>query len=90
MLLSTKYFLTIPSQQSTKIETHVRLNLMLSVGGVAGLYSLKSHAMHYILYVSPSRDILAEAQLEVKLRDISEGHVAIVKWRGRPVFIYHR
>ncbi|XP_011147434.1 cytochrome b-c1 complex subunit Rieske, mitochondrial [Harpegnathos saltator] len=60
------------------------------VGGVAGLYSLKSHALHYILFLSPSRDMLAESQLEVKLQNISEGHVAIVKWRGKPVFIYHR
>lgn len=68
----------------------MRLNLILSVGGVAGLYSLKACTLHYILCLSPSRDVLAEAQLEVKLDGISEGHVAIVKWRGKPIFIYHR
>jgi len=40
--------------------------------------------------MSPSRDIVAEAQLEVKLNDIPEGKVSVVKWRGKPVFIYHR
>lgn len=68
----------------------MKLNLSFSVGGVAGLYSLKAHTLHYILFMSPSRDVLAEAQLEVKLSDIAEGKVLIVKWRGKPVFIYHR
>lgn len=59
-------------------------------GGVAGLYTFKSHLLHYVLFLSPSRDILAEAQLEVKIGDIPEGKVLVVKWRGKPVFIYHR
>ncbi|XP_019882920.1 cytochrome b-c1 complex subunit Rieske, mitochondrial [Camponotus floridanus] len=59
-------------------------------GWVAGLYAFKSHLLHYVFFLSPSRDILAEAQLEVKLDNIPEGKVSIVKWRGKPVFIYHR
>ncbi|XP_070164550.1 cytochrome b-c1 complex subunit Rieske, mitochondrial [Polyergus mexicanus] len=59
-------------------------------GGVAALYTFKAHLLHYVLFLSPSRDILAEAQLEVKLDNIPEGKVSVVKWRGKPVFIYHR
>ncbi|XP_020291110.1 cytochrome b-c1 complex subunit Rieske, mitochondrial-like [Pseudomyrmex gracilis] len=59
-------------------------------GGVAGLYALKSHMLHYIYFLSPSRDIIAVAQLEVNLSTIPVGKVSIVKWRGKPVFIYHR
>lgn len=62
----------------------------LLAGGVAGLYTFKSHLLHYVLFLSPSRDVLAEAQLEVKIGDIPEGKVLVVKWRGKPVFIYHR
>lgn len=68
----------------------MKLKLTLSVGSVAGLYGLKAHTLHYIYFLSPSRDVLAEAQLEVKLSAIPEGQVAIVKWRGKPVFVYHR
>ncbi|XP_077262685.1 cytochrome b-c1 complex subunit Rieske, mitochondrial [Temnothorax americanus] len=60
------------------------------VGCVAGLYGFKAHLLHYVFFLLPSRDILAEAQLEVKLNNIPEGKVLIVKWRGKPVFIYHR
>ncbi|XP_067205437.1 cytochrome b-c1 complex subunit Rieske, mitochondrial-like [Linepithema humile] len=59
-------------------------------GGVAGLYAFKAHMLHYIFFMSPSRDVLSEAQLEVKLSDIPEGKVSVVKWRGKPVFVYHR
>lgn len=54
------------------------------------MYTLKSHMLHYIMYLAPSRDVLATAQTEAKLTNIPEGKVAIVKWRGKPVFLYHR
>ncbi|XP_029156516.1 cytochrome b-c1 complex subunit Rieske, mitochondrial [Nylanderia fulva] len=73
------------------IEKRKALSCVASfTGGVAGLYTFKSHLLHYVLFLSPSRDVLAEAQLEVKIGDIPEGKVLIVKWRGKPVFIYHR
>lgn len=64
--------------------------MTFSAGGVAALYAFKAHLLHHVLFLSPSRDILAEAQLEVKLDNIPEGKVSIIKWRGKPVFIYHR
>lgn len=57
---------------------------------VAGMYVLKSHMLHYILFLAPSRDVLATAQVEVSLANIPLGKVSIVKWRGKPIFIYHR
>lgn len=54
------------------------------------MYVFKSHTLHYILCLAPSRDVLAAARIEVKLTDIPVGKVSIVKWRGKPVFIYHR
>ncbi|XP_018060143.1 PREDICTED: cytochrome b-c1 complex subunit Rieske, mitochondrial-like [Atta colombica] len=63
---------------------------MFSVACITGLYGCKAHLLHYVLFCMPSRDILAEAQLEVKLNGIPEGKVLVVKWRGKPVFIYHR
>ncbi|KAL6266518.1 hypothetical protein P5V15_003366 [Pogonomyrmex californicus] len=73
------------------VDERRALKSMVSfVGCVAGLYAFKAHLLHYVLFMSPSRDILAEAQLEVNLSNIPEGKVLVVKWRGKPVFIYHR
>ncbi|XP_043585709.1 cytochrome b-c1 complex subunit Rieske, mitochondrial-like [Bombus pyrosoma] len=64
--------------------------VMSFVGSVAGLYGFKSHLLHYILSLAPARNILAEAQIEISLQDIPVGKVSVFKWRGKPIFIYHR
>ncbi|EZA57015.1 Cytochrome b-c1 complex subunit Rieske, mitochondrial, partial [Ooceraea biroi] len=79
----------IPAAESA--DERKALNCLATfVGSVAGLYTFKSHLLHYVSFFSPSRDILAEARLEVKLNNIPEGKVSIIKWRGKPVFVYHR
>ncbi|KAI4493386.1 PREDICTED: cytochrome b-c1 complex subunit Rieske, mitochondrial-like [Polistes canadensis] len=60
------------------------------VAGVASMYTFKSHLLHYIMFLAPSRDVIATAQTEATLSNIPEGKVATIKWRGKPVFIYHR
>lgn len=40
--------------------------------------------------MSASADVLALAKVEVELGSIPEGKNAIIKWRGKPVFIRHR
>lgn len=40
--------------------------------------------------MSASADVLALAQIEIKLSDIPEGKSATFKWRGKPLFIRHR
>jgi len=63
---------------------------MLPAAGVTGLYSFKSGLLTCVYYLSASRDVLAEARIEVRLCTIPEGHTSIIKWRGKPVFLYHR
>ncbi|XP_015178476.1 PREDICTED: cytochrome b-c1 complex subunit Rieske, mitochondrial-like [Polistes dominula] len=60
------------------------------VTGVASMYIFKSHLLHYIMFLAPSRAETVIAQTEATLTNIPEGKVSIVKWRGKPVFIYHR
>ncbi|KAL6443279.1 hypothetical protein ACFW04_002880 [Cataglyphis niger] len=81
-----------PGKPAAKsFERRKALNCVASfAGGVIALYAFKAHLIHHVLFLSPSRDILAEAQIEVKLDTIPEGKVSIIKWRGKPVFIYHR
>ncbi|KAI4504062.1 hypothetical protein M0802_000533 [Mischocyttarus mexicanus] len=67
------------------------LNYVASfVTGVGSMYFFKSHLLHYIMYLAPSRDVVAMAQTEATLSNIQEGKVSVIKWRGKPVFIYHR
>ncbi|XP_017877869.2 cytochrome b-c1 complex subunit Rieske, mitochondrial-like [Ceratina calcarata] len=63
---------------------------MSFVLAVAGMYVLKSHALHYIEFLGASRDVIAEAQIEINLKDIGLGKTAVFQWRGKPVFVYHR
>ncbi|XP_031839146.1 cytochrome b-c1 complex subunit Rieske, mitochondrial [Nomia melanderi] len=60
------------------------------VASVAALYGIKSHVLHYVSFMSPSRDILADAQIEINLQNTKVGAVSIVKWREKPIFVYHR
>ncbi|XP_076629903.1 cytochrome b-c1 complex subunit Rieske, mitochondrial [Colletes latitarsis] len=60
------------------------------VASVASLYTMKSHMLHYVVFMAASRDIIAEAQIEINLQSITLGKVSIFKWRGKPIFIYHR
>ncbi|KAJ8683603.1 hypothetical protein QAD02_019395 [Eretmocerus hayati] len=60
------------------------------VANVAGLYAIKSVSHQLILSMAASRDILAAAKTEVNLSSIPEGKCKVIKWQGRPVFVYHR
>lgn len=40
--------------------------------------------------MSASSDVLALAKVEVDMSNIPEGKNAIIKWRGKPVFVRHR
>lgn len=44
----------------------------------------------FLVNMSASADVLAQAKVEVDLAAIPEGKNVIIKWRGKPVFIRHR
>ncbi|XP_076280224.1 cytochrome b-c1 complex subunit Rieske, mitochondrial [Lasioglossum baleicum] len=71
-------------------ERRFKASVSSFVFSVAAMYGLKSHILHYVLFLSPSRDVLAEAQAEISLENITVGKVLVAKWRGKPVFVYHR
>ncbi|KAI0308018.1 ubiquinol-cytochrome c reductase iron-sulfur subunit [Multifurca ochricompacta] len=51
---------------------------------------LTSTVTEFLGTMSASADVLALAKVEVELASIPEGKNAIIKWRGKPVFIRHR
>ena len=44
----------------------------------------------FLVNMSASADVLAQAKVEIDLSSIPEGKNVIIKWRGKPVFIRHR
>ncbi|CAK9297598.1 unnamed protein product [Gordionus sp. m RMFG-2023] len=84
---------TLDPESSAK-DTHDSRKLfsyLFTAGaGMAGAYSAKNVATKLIYTMSPSADVLAQAQIEVDLSTIPEGKTVILKWRGKPLFIKHR
>ncbi|KAK5117312.1 hypothetical protein LTR62_005929 [Meristemomyces frigidus] len=62
------------------------------VGAFGGLTALgaKDTVQNFLVNMSASADVLAQAKVEVDLATIPEGKNVIIKWRGKPVFIRHR
>ncbi|OKL61161.1 Cytochrome b-c1 complex subunit Rieske, mitochondrial [Talaromyces atroroseus] len=63
------------------------------VAGTMGLGSAvgaKATVQDFLVNMSASADVLAQAKVEVALGAIPEGKNVIIKWRGKPVFIRHR
>lgn len=49
-----------------------------------------NNLVDFLVNMSASADVLAQAKVEVDLASIPEGKNVIIKWRGKPVFIRHR
>jgi len=64
--------------------------VMAGTLGVSGAYSAKALVNQFVSSWSASQDVLALAQIEIKLADIPEGKNMTFKWRGKPLFIRHR
>ncbi|KAF6214961.1 hypothetical protein GE061_009706 [Apolygus lucorum] len=64
--------------------------LVVAGGAVASAYAAKTVVTQFVTSMSASADVLALAQIEVKLGDIPEGKSVTFKWRGKPLFIRHR
>ncbi|XP_060525040.1 cytochrome b-c1 complex subunit Rieske, mitochondrial-like [Cylas formicarius] len=54
------------------------------------LYAIKGELIRDAMVFMPAANVLAEAQIEIKLSDIPEDKNATFKWRGKPLFVWHR
>lgn len=73
-------------------ETNNKVFQYFMVGAFGGLSALgaKNTVQDFLVNMSASADVLAQAKVEVDLASIPEGKNVIIKWRGKPVFIRHR
>jgi len=63
---------------------------MIGSTGLLGATAAKSTITNFLSSMNASADVLALAKVEVEMASIPEGKNAIIKWRGKPVFIRHR
>jgi len=61
-----------------------------TAAAVPATYATKAMIHEFVQQWSASADVLALAQLEVKLGTIAEGKNVTLKWRGKPLFVRHR
>lgn len=58
--------------------------------GLVSAAGAKSTVSDFLASMAASADVLALAKVEVDMASIPEGKNAIIKWRGKPVFVRHR
>ncbi|MCJ1251913.1 hsp70 nucleotide exchange factor fes1 [Trapelia coarctata] len=77
---------------SRKGETSNKVFQYFMVGTMGALAAAgaKATVQDFLVNMSASADVLAQAKVEIDLSQIPEGKNVIVKWRGKPVFIRHR
>ncbi|GAM90153.1 hypothetical protein ANO11243_081930 [Dothideomycetidae sp. 11243] len=63
---------------------------MVGTMGAVTAMGAKNTVQDFLVNMSASADVLAQAKVEVDLASIPEGKNVIIKWRGKPVFIRHR
>ncbi|OAL54600.1 cytochrome b-c1 complex subunit Rieske, mitochondrial precursor [Pyrenochaeta sp. DS3sAY3a] len=73
-------------------ETGPKVFQYFMVGTMGALTALgaKNTVQDFLVNMSASADVLAQAKVEIDLSAIPEGKNVIIKWRGKPVFIRHR
>lgn len=74
----------------TEDQRKVFSYLMTATVGAAGAITAKSAVTKMVASLSASKDVLAVSKVEVKLSEIPAGKNAIIKWRGKPLFVRHR
>ncbi|KAF8480663.1 ubiquinol-cytochrome c reductase iron-sulfur subunit [Gautieria morchelliformis] len=79
-----------PYEASSEDTNRALSYAMIGSLGVLSASVAKSTVTDFLGTMAASADVLALAKVEVELASIPEGKNAIIKWRGKPVFIRHR
>lgn len=64
--------------------------LLVGLTGALFAIGIKDIIINALGILAPSSEALALGQIEVDISNIPVGKSAIVKWRGKPIFIKHR
>lgn len=72
--------------QSNRLYSYFAVGSM----GLVAAAGAKATVTDFLASMAASADVLALAKVEVEMESIPEGKNAIIKWRGKPVFVRHR
>jgi len=78
------------SAKDTYYDRHTYSYVATTGSALLAVYFAKAAIRDIVAFIAPSADVLAMGKVEVKLSDIPEGKNAIIKWRGKPLFVRHR
>lgn len=81
---------TKKKQVDTEAQRKVFSYLTTAAVATGGAVVAKSTVRRLVESLSASKDVLAMAKVEVKLAEIPPGKNAVIKWRGKPLFVRHR
>lgn len=77
--------------RTTNADTNKAFSyFMVGSLGLVAAAGAKATVSDFLASMSASADVLALAKVEVEMSNIPEGKNAIIKWRGKPVFVRHR
>jgi ubiquinol-cytochrome c reductase iron-sulfur subunit len=67
-----------------------RRNFLIKATSILGGAGAVATCVPFVASMNPSSDVLAKAETEVELTDITPGAMRTVAWQGKPVFILRR
>ena len=70
--------------------TATRREFLYITAGASSVVGVAAMAWPFIDQMNPSQDVLALSSIEVDISGIELGQMIKAKWRGKPVFIWHR
>jgi ubiquinol-cytochrome c reductase iron-sulfur subunit len=72
------------------LEKAGRRDFLTQLTVAAGGLGVAAACVPFVASMNPSSDVLAKAETEVDLTDITPGAMRTVAWQGKPVFILRR
>ncbi len=75
---------------SEMVKDDGRRDFLIKMTSVVGGAGVAATCVPFVASMNPSSDVLAKAETEVDLTDITPGSVRTVAWQGKPVFIVRR
>jgi len=81
--------LSVPNRE-TADDRRAFAYAVTAATGVGITFMAKEAVRTALGILSPAKDVLAMAKVEVNLADIPEGKNIVIKWRGKPLFVKHR
>jgi len=76
--------------KSDVLDNAGRRDFLMVATTVVGGAGVAATCVPFVASMNPSSDVLAKAETEVDLSDITQGAMRTVAWQGKPVFILRR